>query len=231
MNKKRANLKDMWNSYMVKGASMSGNDIPICHTTATKAPKTIITYSEAKQIYKEKIVSNKSFKCDSYVCFYEDDKSFDGKNGIWNDPKKARKILKHFEGIIIPDFSTYIDFPKPLMMWNIYRMFAFGYWYGSICGENVIVSARWGFKESYSYCFDGIASNEMIAIGTVGSSLAYSSNRKLFIDGLEELIQRKHPNLIIFYGGLPTYVKQILDKAHIKYFRFRSKTDMRKRGN
>ena len=30
-----------------------------------------------------------------------------------------------YSGIIAPDFSTYSDFPKPLKLWNIYRMNAF----------------------------------------------------------------------------------------------------------
>lgn len=35
----RKSNKDMWNAFMVKGASFSKNDIPLCPTTAVEVPK------------------------------------------------------------------------------------------------------------------------------------------------------------------------------------------------
>ena len=54
--KTRKNIKDIWNAFMVKGADFSKSkfDIPFCPTTVDvdEIPSLIITYSEAKTIYK-----------------------------------------------------------------------------------------------------------------------------------------------------------------------------------
>ena len=47
----RKNCKDIWNAFMVKGATFSKNDIPLCPTTAVEVPKKVISYKEARTIY------------------------------------------------------------------------------------------------------------------------------------------------------------------------------------
>ena len=54
----RKSNKDMWNAFMVKGASFSKNDIPLCPTTAVEVPKKVISYKEARTIYKKEIKKN-----------------------------------------------------------------------------------------------------------------------------------------------------------------------------
>lgn len=219
-------IKDMWNAFMVKDAAFTPNGIPVCPSTTGETPKEIITYSEAKAIYAKEIRKNKDFRVDSFVCFYEHDQRFDGPGGIWANPKKAYSILRHFEGIIAPDFSTYSDFPKPLRLYNYYRMNAFGHWYGRICGKKVIVNARWNFRESFSYCFDGIREGEgAVAIGTVGSDLRISESRYRFMCGLEELVKVKKPKKILVYGGFPPAVAGQPFFRNTEVVRFLGKTD------
>ncbi len=86
----------------------------------------MISYSDAK-ILCNNFKRYKNFSVDAFVHFYVDDYKFDSNNGIWADWRKALKILKHFAGIITPDFSTNSDFPEPLKIWNTYRMRAFDY--------------------------------------------------------------------------------------------------------
>ena len=198
---KRKNCKDLWNAFMVEGCEFSTNDIPICPSTTDKFPKSIITYSEAKTIFYKEIKENKNFRNRSFVCFYEDDQNFDGPNGIWNCPKKAYEILKHFEGIVAPDFSTYLDFPKPLKIYNLYKMNAFGYWYGQICKKKVIANARWGFGDSFDYCFDGIKDGDIVSIGILASGLKHKTNQRAFELGLRHLIATKSIKKIILYGS------------------------------
>lgn len=143
MKNTRRNLKDIWNAFMVDGAVFTENDIPVCPTTALAIPSRIITYSEAKTIHNKNIKEDSNYFFDAFVCFYEDDQNFDGvRSGIWWHPGKAYEILKHYAGIITPDFSTYQDFPEPLKVWNTYRMRAFGYWYGTMCEKQVINNVR-----------------------------------------------------------------------------------------
>lgn len=51
--KTRRGCKDVWNAFMVRGATFTENDIPICPTTAKEVPHDIITWEEAKAIYKK----------------------------------------------------------------------------------------------------------------------------------------------------------------------------------
>ena len=148
MKTNRAGLKDVWNAFMLNGAAFTGNDIPLCPTTAEQLPSDIITWDEAKAIYKKhRIKKEFNFKHDAFVCWYMDDYKFDSPRGIWHDYNFALKVFRHFAGVITPDFSTYQDFPEPIKLYNTYRMRAFGYWLGKN-GIAVINNVRWGTSET-----------------------------------------------------------------------------------
>lgn len=197
---RRKNLIDCWNAFMLEGASFSENDIPICNST-TVIPTELIAYDDAKTIYNKRIKSEPDFKDNRYVHFYIDDQKFDGKkNSIWTFPSEAFNILKHFAGIITPDFSTYCDFPYPVKLINTFRMRTFGFWI-SKQGIEVINNVRWGTPETYHYCFDGIPEGSIVAIGTVGSGIRKTINRKLFEKGFEQMVRVIKPTTIIIYGS------------------------------
>ena len=177
---KRPGCKDVWNAHMTVGAIFCAYDIPYCPTTAKEIPLDIITWEEAKTIYKAQIAKKDyEFRCDDYVCFYMDDCKFDGPRGIWHDYKYALKVLCHFKGVITPDFSTYQDFPEAIKIYATYRMRAYGYWLGKN-GISVINNVRWGTEESYDYCFEGIPHDSIVAIGTVGGSPRRLADQRRF---------------------------------------------------
>ncbi|MBR6364569.1 MAG: DUF4417 domain-containing protein, partial [Lachnospiraceae bacterium] len=168
----RPGCADMWNAFMVDGADfVYGSDMPICPCTATSIPKQLISYVEAKHLCKLHVKEEPDYHVDAFVHFYIDDPKFDGPlSGIWAYPYDALDIIRHFSGIITPDFSTNADFPDPLKRYNTYRMRAFGRWI-SINGIPVINNVRWGTEETWSYCFDGIPHNSIVSIGTVASGI------------------------------------------------------------
>ena len=184
---------------MADGAIYSPHDIPFCPTTAAELPHGIVTWEEAKAIYKKNISVKSDFLYDAFVCFYIDDYKFDGPRGIWHDAKHALAVLCHFAGVITPDFSTYQDFPEPLKIYATYRMRLMGYWLGRN-GLAVINNVRWGTEETYSYCFDGIPKNSVVCIGTAGSPRKLI-DRERFEKGLEELVRVLQPYTILIYGS------------------------------
>lgn len=123
----RKGCKDVWNAYMVRGATFSENDIPYCPTTACAVPISLVSYEEAKTIHKNAMHNGHTDYCvKAFVHFCIDDQKFDGnRKGVWANPKEALEIIRHFSGMITPDFSTNIDFPEPLKIYNTYRMRAF----------------------------------------------------------------------------------------------------------
>lgn len=210
---------------MVSGAVFSTNDIPFCPTTAVEIPTDLLTYKEAKELYRRELrKGNKDFHSSSFVCFYADDGDFDSIKGIWFRSSQAYKILTHFEGIITPDFSTNQDFPIPLKSWNTYRMRAFGHWYGTICGKKVINNVRWGTAETYSYCFDGIPKNSIVAIGTVGGSPRKHIDRYRFENGIVEMMKVLSPHTIIVYGSANYKCFKELEKQGVTIVAYPSKT-------
>lgn len=222
----RKNCVDVWNAFMVKNASFSANDIPICPTYLPNGiPTSLIPYSVAKSIYNREYKNNNDFHVNSFIHFFEDDQNFDGKrNSIWTFPLKALEVIQHFSGIICPDFSTYADFPEPIKRYNIYRMRAFGYWCQSL-GIPVINCLRWGTKETWSYCYDGIPNNDVVCIGTVASGLRELVNRPDFEKGFYKAIDVLCPNTIIVYGSSNYTFFDYARRLGISIIGFDSKTN------
>jgi hypothetical protein len=202
MSRSRTGLQDMWNAFMVRGATFSANDIPLCPTTATTLPAKLISYDEAKTLHKKMIrQGNRNYHVDAFIHFYIDDQKFDGKRtSIWLYYENALVIIRHFSGIIAPDFSTYADFPEPIKLWNFYRMNAFGYWIGSL-GIPVISNVRWGAEETWRYCFDGNPSKSMLALGSIASGIRLLKNRPFFENGLFRMVEKLRPHTILVYGS------------------------------
>ncbi len=198
----RAGCKDIWNAFMCKGAQFGPHDIPYCPTTAKNLPKGMILWEDAKHLYKQEIARHhRHFHCNKFVCFYQDDYKFDGpQKGIWNHAVSVLKMLRHFDGCITPDFSTYRDFPEPEKMYNTFRMRKIGYWLGRN-GIQVINNVRWGTQETWNYCWVGIPKNSVVCIGTVASGLRNKVNKHIFEVGLRELIRILQPHTILVYGS------------------------------
>ena len=108
-------------------------------------------------------------------------------------------------------------------------MRSFGYWYGTLKGGAVINNVRWGKKETFKYCFDGIPKNSIVAIGTVASGLKKLANRKLFSAGFEKMIEVLTPKIILVYGS-DNY--EFFDKVRneIQIVHFQSAKDLALRG-
>ncbi|MBE5806800.1 MAG: DUF4417 domain-containing protein [Clostridiales bacterium] len=222
--KARKGVVDLWNAFMLGGAELNmDTDMPLCPTTTQTIPIALISWREAKRIHrKEMLRRNRQYHCDVFIHFYCDDQYFDGKlSSIWTFPKKALCVIRHFAGIIAPDFSTNADFPDPLKRWQFYRMNAFDAWVGQQ-GVPVIANARWGTPETWDYCFSGFRCGDMVAIGTVASGLRSLENRDQFEVGLRELIERVHPPTIVVYGSVNTSCFRALEQQGIRIVAFPS---------
>ena len=197
----RAGCKDIWNAFMVKEADFGEFDIPFCPTTTTQIPKRQVTWEEAKQIHRRHISQKEyDYHENAFVNWYLDDYKFDGARGIWHDYRFTLKVLRHFSGAITPDFSTYQDFPEAIKIYATYRMRVYGYWLGTE-GVEVINNVRWGTEETFDYCFKGIPTNSIVAIGTVGGGPRKLIDRNRFETGLFKMVELLQPHTILVYGS------------------------------
>ena len=68
-NATRKGCKDIWNAFMCEGADFTSHsriDIPFCPTTATEIPKDIITWDEAKRLYRNALARKDKELCINY---------------------------------------------------------------------------------------------------------------------------------------------------------------------
>lgn len=223
-NDVRDGCKDIWNAFMVDGALFGKFDIPYCPNTAVEIPKDQVTWEEAKAIHRKCLaLKDNDYFMDCYINWYLDDYKFDNSRGIWHDYKTALRIIRHFAGVITPDFSTYQDFPYPIKIKATYRMRAYGYWLGKQ-GISVINNVRWGTEESYEYCFEGIPKNSIVSIGTVGGNPRKLIDRERFEIGLYKMVEVLNPHTILVYGSANYECFDRLKKQGIRIVSYQSRT-------
>lgn len=219
----RKGIVDIWNAFMVAGAKMCDEDIPLCPCTLKDEPQRLVSWPEAKRIRKQELRrGNREFHVEALVHFYVDDQKFDGLfTGVWQRPKQALTILEHFDGIVTPDYSIYQDFPKPIKLFNIYRMRAFGYWVGAR-GLQVVNNVRWGDAETWNYCNSGIPKRSPIFIGAVGSSLKEKESHPLFDAGFAQAVECLEPSAVYFYGSPTKSALALLAARNVPFKLFES---------
>lgn len=137
------------------------------------------------------------------VHFFVDDYQF---NRVWADPDRYLNMLRRFQCVCTPDFSTYTDFPKAVQIWNHYRK----HWCGAYWQENgirVIPTISWSDESSYEWCFDGEPAGGVVAVSSVGTQ-GNSECARLFERGFEEMVRRLDPAQIIMYGSVPELCRE-----------------------
>lgn len=207
LNHQRKGCKDVWNAFLVADASYEGPfEFPVIQPEAS-VPKRIVAFSKA--------VGCKDH--DQWVHFFEDDYLFER---IWRDPKRYLKILKRFNGVILPDFSVYRDMPYTMQLWNIYRSRAIGFWLQEN-GVKVIVNIRYGDSRTYASCCDGAPRCCTIAVGTHGT-LKHSDDKEYFVEGLKLAVAKLRPTAMVVYGAAPESIFDVYRKMGIDVVQFDS---------
>lgn len=131
------------------------------------------------------------------VHFFIDDYQFER---IWNQPAVYVGMLldRGCECALTPDFSLYMDMPRAMMIWNVYRSRLIGQIMGD-AGIKVIPTLQFADRESFKFCFDGILPGGVVATSNVGV-VKDPDAIKVFVEGMDEAIKRIHPEKILCYG-------------------------------
>lgn len=225
----RKGCKDNFHAFMVEEAEFDGYyDIPFIPQDFNLDVKKLIAYDKTyKHIYEPGEV----------VHFYLDDQKFDGPKGIWNglsnnESYKRGFDLSRFEGataIITPDFSLYLDMPRVMQIWNVYRSRAVGFYLTKL-GYNVIPNIRWTDEESYDFAFAGLYQGQIVAVGTLGCS-KNNADKVLLINGFIEMIKQINPKMVIIYGPICKELKLVIERYNVNVIQFESDTQAFFRGN
>lgn len=180
---------DSFNAYMLRGAAFDGKwEMPVIENVPNSIPAELVLFTEMR----------KAKTSDAWVHFYTDDRRF---KSIWNAPTKHIQQLRRFKGAISPDFSVYKDMPLAMQLYGVFQNRAVAYWL-TTQGIRVIPNVRWGDERSFEFCFDGLPSGSVVAVGTNGC-LRNADDRALFQVGLDEMCHRLTPRVILVYGPAP----------------------------
>ena len=121
---------------------------------------------------------------------------------LWNNPIKYIDDIIEYNCILTPDFSLYMDMPMPMKIWNVFRSRLLGQLWQDL-GIEVIPTISWAEKETFEFCFDGIAENSVVAVSTIG--IKKDKNFKVWSDGMDAMIEKIKPSAILVYGGEVDY--------------------------
>lgn len=137
------------------------------------------------------------------VMFFEDDFKF---LRIWNNPDLYIPMLKKAAAVTAPDFSMYTDMPKIMQIYNHYRKhWMAAYWQDR--DITVIPNIGWSTKDSLEWCFDGEPEGGIVAVSSIGTQRQGEEARKLFRYGYDAMMERLHPETILFWGAIPKGLK------------------------
>lgn len=164
------------------------SDMPILDPFDGEMPNELIPFNQA-------LKSKDYHKC---VHFFVDDYQFER---VWITPEKYIPILKKFKSVIAPDFSVYLDVPKAVNIWNIYRSRLLAR-YMQEQGIKIIPNISVVPRELEDVVFSGLPNCNIVAISNVQSNgYAYCRNWFRFI---RNMIDRLTPQKILVYGNTTT---------------------------
>lgn len=128
--------------------------------------------------------------------FFIDDYQFER---LWTSPARYVDILRDFECVLTPDFSLYLDMPRPMMQWNRYRSQALGF-YWQCQGLSVVPTLTWGDEDTFDFTFEGMPEGGTVAVSTVGVKKDKEA-QKFWCAGMSEALRRTKPARVFLYGS------------------------------
>lgn len=154
------------------------------------------TYEPTEWIPMSSASTAKSFDCGLH--FFIDDYRFER---VWHYWQKYAEIFGRFNAILTPDFSMFTDWPVAAQIWNHFRKHFVGA-YMQNQGLKVYPTISWSDRASYEWCFDGEPEHSTVAVSSVGTQ-KHTESKRLFQMGYDAMLERLHPETILFYGDIP----------------------------
>ena len=176
---------DVFRSYLVDGARFSGRMEFPALTANAAIPSSLTEFRRLKKPNAD----------NQYIHFYLHDRKYESIN---RNPNQYLSWFRRFAGIIGFDFSSHAECPLYKQVECFGRNRELSFWFARQ-GISVIPNVRWGNKETFSWCFDGLPKRSTVAVSTLGCT-GNMFDRRLFSDGFLEMMARLEPDTIVVYG-------------------------------
>lgn len=134
---------------------------------------------------------------DKTIHFYIDDYQF---TRVWNNIERYIPILQKFDAVCGPEFSAFKDMPNAMILWNIYRSRLVS----QVLADwdlKVIPCVQWTtHRELWDAMYDGLPERSTLIV-SCQSQLNGESERKIFIEAMNFLKEKKNPTRLLIYGS------------------------------
>lgn len=127
------------------------------------------------------------------IHFFVDDYRFEG---IYDNPERTLARYSQYSYLLTPDFSTYAE----MNIWRQIESVAMNRWCGAYWqskGLTVIPTISWSTPRSFDFCFDGVESESIVAVGMIGCK----NNRLGYMRGYNAMLEKISPKAIICLGS------------------------------
>ena len=132
--------------------------------------------------------------CRCGVYFSVDDYRF---TSVYRNPKRSFEKYSQYAFLLTPDHSTYREMNPWRQLESIAHVRWCGAWWQSK-GMIVYPMMTWSTPESYSFCFDAVEQNAVVAVGMNGCK---KNNRLGFLRGYYAMLERLNPEAVICIGN------------------------------
>lgn len=177
-----------WDKLNTRALYESTNDWGIPDLPAqTWIPEKLVAYNDRWALAGQR---------DDYpaVHFFLDDYRFET---VWTKPERPISRLQRAGMALTPDFSLWMQMPKVMQVWQVYR----ARWCGAWMLQHhikVIPTVGWSDEASLEFAFAGIPANSTVALSAVGVRAGDAEDR--FEHGVGKMLSTLTPSTVLVYG-------------------------------
>lgn len=186
--------RDLYNLRLLKGLKAADlNGFPMLRAWSPISISKPIAFHEARSYYRKHGTLNGYF-----VHFYINDDLFDC---IRNSPERYLAMLKSADFIIAPDFSTFRNYPLPVLLKNAFDNILLAAFFQRE-GCNVVANVIWTIPIFYELTFSGQPVGSTICVSSKSLDLRDKKEVTHWLHGYAEAIHRLRPIKIIRIGKI-----------------------------
>ncbi len=192
--RKSAPKRDLYNLRLLPGLKSSNHfGLPCLKGFIPSTVSKPLPFHEARAMWRK----GKTLR-GYFIHFYIEDEKFDC---IRRAPENYLEMLKSADFIISPDFSTYRNFPFPILLKNAFDNILFGAYYERN-GVKVVSNTIWSTPLFYDILFSGQPKGSAICVSSNSLNLRDKKGIKHWLHGYKEAIKRLNPALVIRLGKI-----------------------------
>lgn len=186
--------RDIYNLRLLAGLQSSGIiGIPSLLGFMPTRKSKPLAFHEARALWNKKR-SLRGF----FIHFFIADDKFDC---IRKAPKRYLAMFKSADFIVAPDFSTYRNYPFPVLLKNGYDNMLLAAYYERN-GVNVVPNIFWATPMFYDVLFSGQPKGKAICVNSKSIEIRDKKGIKQWLHGYKESIRRLCPSKVIRIGKI-----------------------------